>query len=378
MAIHIYCTRCYTSNSLEAKACSSCGQPLGRDKKYRVCVSVKGQRVTRVVENLTIARETEAAIEGDLVLSEFNINRGKKKVPTLGEVWKRYVPWAQEHKKSWIDDLRYYRNHFEPRFDNKPLGAITSIDIERMKMELKKGTSKRGKPYAPATIKHQIVILRRLYNLARKWGIYEGKNPVESVSMPRVDNQVTEFLSADEMGRLLDTLGKWPFKETAALIKFALYTGFRRGEFFKLTWDDVDFERSMVTLRDPKGGKTQTLPVSHEALEVLKSLEVTSPFVFPGKEGKQRKEFYRPWERIRQAANLPKNFQFQGLRHHFASTLASAGVDLLVVQKLLTHKDAKTTSRYSHLAPGTVRDAALKSGELLTPKPKSNIIEMAE
>jgi len=48
------------------------------------------------------------------------------------------------------------------------------------------------------------------------------------------------------------------------------------------------------------------------------------------------------------------------------------------VQKLLTHKDAKTTARYAHLAPGAVREAALKSGELLTPKSKSNVIKMGE
>jgi site-specific recombinase XerD len=49
--------------------------------------------------------------------------------------------------------------------------------------------------------------------------------------------------------------------------------------------------------------------------------------------------FNGPWQRIRKAADLPEGFRLHGLRHHFASTLVSAGVDLLVVQKLLTHKD---------------------------------------
>jgi site-specific recombinase XerD len=68
---------------------------------------------------------------------------------------------------------------------------------------------------------------------------------------------------------------------------------------------------------------------------------------------------------------LPEGFRFHGLRHHFASTLVSNGVDLMVVSRLLTHKDAKTTQRYAHLAPGAIRDAALKSGELLTPQEKT-------
>ena len=105
MAIQIYCTGCYTSNGLDAKSCSNCGATFGRDKKYRVCVSIKGKRVTRVVDNLTIARETEAAIKGDMVRGEYEINRGIKEAPTLGEVWAKYLPWAKEHKKTWKCDL---------------------------------------------------------------------------------------------------------------------------------------------------------------------------------------------------------------------------------------------------------------------------------
>ena len=116
-----------------------------------------------------------------------------------------------------------------------------------------------------------------------------------------------------------------------------------------------------------------------EALEILKSIDVISPFVFPGKDGKQRTNFNGPWQRIRKAADLPVNFRFHGLRHHFASTLVSAGYDLLVVQKLLTHKDAKTTQRYAHLSPGALKQAAVKSGGLLKPKPvKENVINLAE
>jgi integrase len=379
MAIHIYCTGCYTSNGLNAKACSNCGAIFGRDKKYRVCVSVKGERATRVVDNLTLARQKEATLKADLERGEMDIKKKKKKTPTLNEVWAKYLPWAKEHKKSWKDDSWYYGKHLGPRFGNKSLDAISPIDIERMKTELKKGVSKQGKPFAPATIKHQLVIIRRLYNLARKWGLYDGKNPIESVSMPKLDNQKTEFLTDEELSRLLDTLEKWPFKEIAALVRFALFTGLRRGEIFKLTWDDVDFERGLLTLRDPKSGKTENIPVSMKALDVLRSLEVTSSLVFPGKDGRQRTEFSGPWQRIRQAAELPGNFRFHGLRHHFASTLVSNGVDLLLVQALLCHKDSKTTQRYSHLAPGALRDAALKSGDLLTPKNMgSRVINLTE
>ncbi|MCK9374765.1 MAG: site-specific integrase [Syntrophobacterales bacterium] len=368
MAIHIFCPKCKSTFSLDAKSCSKCGSLFSRDKKYRVCVSIKGKRVTRVVDNLTIARETEAAIKGDMVRGEYEINRGIKEAPTLGEVWAKYLPWAKEHKKTWDDDFLNYRKHLEPRFGKKCMDTISGLDVERMKLELKKGTSKQGRPYSQATIKHQIVLLSRLYSLARRWGIYNGENPVDRVEKPRLDNQRTEFLSDEEVDRLLKTLATWPCGETVAFVKFTLYTGLRRSEVFKLTWEDVDFSRSMITLREPKGGKTQTIPISAQALDVLRGIEPTSTYVFPGKHGGQRTDFKGPWRRIRKAAGLPDNFRFHGLRHHFASTLVSNGVDLFVVQALMTHKDSRTTQRYSHLSPGAIRDAALRSGDLLTPK----------
>lgn len=61
--------------------------------------------------------------------------------------------------------------------------------------------------------------------------------------MPHVDNQVTEYMTDGELSRLLAVLDSWPFDDSAAFIKFALFTGSRRGELFKLQWNHVDFER---------------------------------------------------------------------------------------------------------------------------------------
>ncbi len=98
-----------------------------------------------------------------------------------------------------------------------------------------------------------------------------------------------------------------------------------------------------------------------------------SNFVFPGKNGRQRTDFKGPWERIRKPAGLPEGFRFHGLRHHYASTLVSNGIDLTVVKELMTHKEMTTTQRYAHLRPDAVKRAAEKAGELLKPKRKATV-----
>ena len=73
---------------------------------------------------------------------------------------------------------------------------------------------------------------------------------------------------------------------------------------------------------------------------------------------------------------LPPGFRLHGLRHHYASSLVSAGVDLYTVSKLLSHKDTATTQRYAHLADQTLRDAVDLSDRLQEPKPQAEIVDM--
>ena len=75
----------------------------------------------------------------------------------------------------------------------------------------------------------------------------------------------------------------------------------------------------------------------------------------------------RPIDRIRKAAGLPVGFRpLHGLRHTFASMLASSGdVDLYTLQKLLTHKTGAMTQRYAHLRDDTLRRASDLAGDLV-------------
>ncbi len=340
-------------------------------------VRVNGTRKTKVVSNLELARDLEGKLKVDGIRGNFDINKKKDSI-TLDEFWNKYLPWLMENKKSWQADVYYYDKHLKPAFGNKPLDAISPFTIESFVLKMKKAKSNREKPYAPATIKHQLVLLTRLYNVAENWGMYSGDNPCRKVKKPKLNNQVTEFLSDDELNNLLNVLEKWDDKMSTSFILFSLYTGVRRGELFKLTWNNIDFERQFMVLKDPKGIADQTLPLSGKAVNVLKNVpkEYDTQWIFYGKNGQQRTDFKGPWLRIKKAAGLPKHFRFHGIRHHFASSLVSHGADLYTVQKLLCHKDAAMTMRYAHLADKTLRDAVNLSDQLQ--QKKEPIINLEE
>jgi integrase len=142
----------------------------------------------------------------------------------------------------------------------------------------------------------------------------------------------------------------------------------RRGELFKLKWEDVDFERAFIHIKDPKSGPAQIIPMNSAARQVLENHPRTkSPYVFPGRGGKQRTDIKKAVNNIKDEAGLPKDFRaLHGLRHVYASMLASSGqVDMYTLQKLLTHKSPQMTQRYAHLRDEALRKASDVAGSLI-------------
>ena len=373
MAINICCRSCKNEYALGVKKCPKCNSILSGDKRsYKVTVWQGRSKVTRMISNLGLAREIESKLKIEIARGEHDLKR-KKPAPTLDDVWKKYLPWAQDNKKSWQTDKSYYEIHINPSLGNKRLDSISPFDIEKLIASMKKEKNRLGHTYKAATIKHQLVLLNRLYVLAGQWRLYAGNNPCHAVKKPKLNNEITEFLSDDMMDGLNKVLIEWPDKVIASLVRFAMVTGIRRGELLKLQWQDVDLEHKFMSLYDPKGKANQTLPLSDEAIKILEDIprEYETSWIFYGQSGKQRSDFREQWNSIKKAAELPKTFRFHGLRHNFASQLVSSGTDLYTVSKLLTHKSTAVTQRYAHLADGHLREAANKAGRLLTEKRKS-------
>jgi integrase len=267
---------------------------------------------------------------------------------TIGKLWEEYQRAKADRKGLQIDGYRY-ANFIGPHFADKEPKDILSLDIERLKRrDLKEAE--------PKTVYNVLELLRRLVNFGQKRALCPALPFV--IEMPRVNNEKTEDLTPEQMRRLLEALEEDSHTIAKNLIKLVLFTGMRRGECFRLQWDDVDFDRGFICLRDPKGGPDQKIPINESARVLLHSHPRTeSPFVFPGRDGGQRISIRVPLERIRKRAGLPADFRpLHGLRHVYASMLASSGqVDMYTLQKLLTHKSPQMTQRYAHL-----RDEALK------------------
>lgn len=279
---------------------------------------------------------------------------------TFGRLWELYNNANSARACNKGDRYRYH-NHLAKRLEQMKIADIHTSDIAAIRKSME------GKGLAAQTVKHGLGLVKRVLRYGVKLGLCSMPDNL-IFEMPKVDNVKTENMTAEQLAAYWMALDEEPNQDAAALLRLALLTGIRRGALFGLMWDDIDFENAILTLRgvSAKKGKTEHIPLNEAALRVLTRMERTSDYVFPGKNGGQRKTFTRMARRVRERAGLPKDFRpLHGLRHTFASALASSGqVDLYTLQKLLTHESTAMTQRYAHLADEAMRRAAAVANAL--------------
>ena len=272
--------------------------------------------------------------------------------PTLAElVSDRYLPHAKATKRSWRSDETLLRNRILPALGHLALNQMGSERIA----ELINGM--RAKGYSSGTTNRVLVLLRYIFNLARKWNLPSvTSNPTAGLSMaPEVHRQ--RFLTAEEAKRLITAIDEDDNQVAAQAIKLLLLTGARRNEITQAKWEHVDWQRRTLLVPVSKSGKPRTIALNGAAIALLQSVPRVqgSEHIFPSPfSGHPFASLFYPWDRIRRRAGLA-DVRLHDLRHSFASFLVNQGVSLYVVQGLLGHSQVRMTQRYAHLAPQTLR-----------------------
>ncbi len=80
------------------------------------------------------------------------------------------------------------------------------------------------------TVKHVYNLLKRVCNWAIRRELYSGLNPCVKARPLKFDNRISNPLSRLDMERLIDVLELCENQRGAQVVRFALYTGKRRGK----------------------------------------------------------------------------------------------------------------------------------------------------
>jgi integrase len=197
----------------------------------------------------------------------------------------------------------------------------------------------------PGTVRRELVILHHLFEVATKeWGVCQGRNPVASITRPIAHDQRDRRLNDDEWARLEVALSRARNPYLGAAAAFALATGMRRGEILALQWPDVNFHTRVATVRLSKNGRSRTVPLSTEALDILQPLCRTNAKVF----GISADALRNGWSRACRSVGI-ENLRFHDLRHEAISRFFERGLSLAEVCHISGHRDLRMLSRYTHL-----------------------------
>lgn len=304
----------------------------------------------------------------------------------------------------------FLRRHLLPKLGSLPLDQLTSQRLNALIGEMladgfcpKRGKGRRPhgctpacvkRPYSGTTINDAIHVLKVVIGWAVELDILDGSPVKKKIkwarqSLPELELSVEErrqFLAAFEDDQLFREYlarirtpprivphpsggvkrvggGRLPDGKAAKEIfrRLQLYrpffwtlldTGLRLSDALNLRWANVSLEENVIRLVTQKRDRPVTIPLSdavRAALELLKKRPVISPFVFLDEDDKPltKEKVSRKFAMAKAVAGITRRLRIHDLRHTFASTLVSSGVNLKVVSDLLGHTDIATTARYA-------------------------------
>lgn len=276
----------------------------------------------------------------------------------------------EENTISWYNS--YLKNQINSFFEDKPIKNITERDVKDFNNHLMNYISERTKkPYAPKTIKHNITVLKSLFNVAVEEGILE-KNPAENVKNVKVQKSVQDkYYSPSEMKKAL----KYAFKEDDVnfilCIVLTVTYGLRPAELRGLKWTKIEWTSKRVMIDDTitvvnyygydeKGTKNNEprVGILTPMIEELLKLQIKEQKKLFGKKCEfvvhsttgdhlANKTFRDNWKKFCKKIGL-RYLPPYGLRHTTATLLASQNVSIPNIADVMGHKNLSTTEIYIH------------------------------
>ena len=277
-----------------------------------------------------------------------------RKEPTFNELADEYERVHLPRKKSAREDRRFLA-YLRPKLGNRKLSTITRREIQNL--HRKKGES------APVQANRVASLLSKMFNLAIKWEWLE-RNSAQGIERFKEEKR-DRFVKEHELPRLIESIQAEPDLYIRGFFLLLLLTGARRSELLSMRHEDIDFYTAEWRISITKAGRVHVLPLSEEAVEVIKSLPhvVGNPYVIVGrKERDHLKEPAKAWQRIRRRAGL-NDVRIHDLRRTVGSYMAMGGANLPLIGKVLNHSNPSTTQIYARLADNAPRAALEEVGK---------------
>lgn len=124
-------------------------------------------------------------------------------------------------------------------------------------------------------------------------------------------------------------------------IRLTFLCALRIGEAMNLHGEDFDLKNKLLSIRNSKGKRTDTIPLLDDIINHVVQMDLPPGKIF---DYHHRQSFTSTWKRANHRFDF--NNTIHSLRKARGSQLADAGVEPLFLQKFMRHRDFRTTIRY--------------------------------
>ncbi len=190
-------------------------------------------------------------------------------------------------------------------------------------------------------------------------------NPLENIPRPKIPKSLPKALSEKETRVLFEHVQLMPVpseykpaifhkRRDVAIFALFLFTGVRRQELLNLQVSDVNLDEDIIMIREGKGMKDRTIPISF-ALKKYLALYIQerdkegvfSPYLLTSLQYRGRlsvRTLTRLLQRVKKSTGI--YFTSHILRHTYATLMVKSKCDLKSLSQMMGHSDIRTTACY--------------------------------
>lgn len=274
-------------------------------------------------------------------------------------------------KSTWLTKENIIKSKILPYLGKRKVSEITAKDVLDWHNELRKLTSRKGKPLSPTYLKTIHGQLSTIFNHAIKF--YDlSMNPARKAgTIGSEESKEMLFWTKAEYKQFSEEMMDKPLSYYAFQLLY--WCGIRSGELLALTPSDFDFQKRTLrinksyqrlkgedvisTPKTKNSVRTVTMPkfLCDEMQDCLKLYYSLQPDdrIFPVTKYYLNHEMERGCK-----ASGVKKIRVHDLRHSHVSLLINMGYTALAIGKRVGHSAEKITYRYAHLFPSVQQDMA--------------------
>ena len=280
-----------------------------------------------------------------------------------------FLNYLREQKKMSPNTVAaYYRDVLEfSKFLSGKTGAdledASNTDVVAYLFKLRSG----GK--AAATVNRKTASLRTFYNYLLERSIVTA-NPTANIKSPKITRKEPEYLTIEEVDKLLSLPdGSIKGVRDRAILELLYATGIRVSEIIEANLEDVNLRMGFITCTG-EFGKARIIPMGRPARAAVEAYIFDSrPKLIKDEQSENQSLFVNylgdritrqgVWKLLKEyakQAGIENKITPQTLRNSFAVHMIQNGADLKSLQELLGHEDISATQIYLSVTKNRIKD----------------------